>query len=583
MPLMLALSVEMAQLDVLILADAAVDARIDLESRHFALLARNVGIDMRCESEASLPALGRLPCARTHLGIRSELISLADVGRRVPRGVLKRVAAIPPLELEVRIFKPPTGLPQWCEELKVSLLPGASGTDPVLTACLDTALLEAAQTIGTAIVAELEAEQMQAVGRVKGPAGCADSDAADRKMTQSLASALEEFQYIYVAKLHVSPLPLCIDAQLEKPVFLSFTGLSITLPKVQLSSIATPGFILRQELLAHCIALGLLNSPVILGSCDLLGNPALMYKHLRSGLGDLLQQPLREGFNSFGRHVASASLLSVSAVSDSIRRNLPIPAGALPPPAASSGQVGLTAGLRAFAGGVGRGLSGVVDWEQHTPNREGFFGRLRGARNAATGIVAHPVGGVLDLVTTTARGWMPSETSAATLMASGDFANTDAQATQAGRWLLRREPDVSPLKFYLQCCQGLPPPGTSPALLFWSLRCELVRVDGADGQSGGGGEPNLRLVRAGLLLTTAQVCVLADEGTAHVLDIGAVQAVEEARGRPSTLVTISSTAGGIWQLHVREEPGEFVAHLRRARRLLEVPHTSAARCARTLA
>jgi len=126
------------------------------------------------------------------------------------------------------------------------------------------------------------------------------------------------------------------------------------------------------------------------------------------------------------------------------------------------------------------------------------------------------------------------------------------------------------MKFHLQCCTSLPPSCGVLAVLFWSPRCELVRVDGADG-SDGRQEPNLRLIKAGLLLTTAQLCVLADAATAYVLDIAAVQAVEEARGRPSAMVTIASTAGSIWQLHVRAEPGEFVGHLRRARRLRGLP------------
>merc|ERR1712187_195168 len=105
--------------------------------------------------------------------------------------------------------------------------------------------------------------------------------------------------------------------------------------------------------------------------------------------------------------------------------------------------------------------------------------------------------------------------------------------------------------------------------LYWSPRCELVRVGGRE-EADGHCEPNLRLIRAGLVLTTAQVCVLVDECTAHVLDIRAVQAVEEQPGRPSTLVSIASTSG-LWQLHVWGEPGEFVAHLRRARRLLRLP------------
>merc|ERR1711879_498924 len=125
-------------------------------------------------------------------------------------------------------------------------------------------------------------------------------------------------------------------------------------------------------------------------------------------------------------------------------------------------------------------------------------------------------------------------------------------------------PDVSPMKFYLQCCHGLPPSEQFPAVLFWSSRCEVVRVDG--GRDG----PQLRLVPAGVLLTTAQLVIMEDEGQVHVLDIRAVQAAEEDP-TASTLLTVASVAGQVWQLQLHgDELGELLAHIQRARRLVAV-------------
>eukprot|EP00913_Durusdinium_trenchii_P030463 g28535.t1 len=102
--------------------------------------------------------------------------------------------------------------------------------------------------------------------------------------------------------------------------FLRPSGLSLTFPEIRLANVTTTRTKLGQELIAHCIAFLLLNSPVLLGSCDLFGNPVQAYRHLRSGLGDLVQRPLGGGLGSLARHTASASLLSLAALCDSLRR-----------------------------------------------------------------------------------------------------------------------------------------------------------------------------------------------------------------------------------------------------------------------
>ncbi|CAL1145973.1 unnamed protein product [Cladocopium goreaui] len=74
-------------------------------------------------------------------------------------------------------------------------------------------------------------------------------------------------------------------------------------------------------------------------------------------------------------------------------------------------------------------------------------------------------------------------------------------------------------------------------------------------------EPNLRLLPAGVLLTTQQLHVLVEDAC-HVLKYEEFRAVEAPES--SALVTISS-ASGIWQLHVRceSERNELVHLLRR--------------------
>eukprot|EP00913_Durusdinium_trenchii_P030465 g28536.t1 len=221
----------------------------------------------------------------------------------------------------------------------------------------------------------------------------------------------------------------------------------------------------------------------------------------------------------------------------------------------SSSSNGLSVGVKALLDGLGRGLSGMVRWEQHTPlpERSGTLGALRGlghmksTLNAVAGAVAHPVGGFLDFLTAASRTWSDQDTAS-----QGHPA--DCQAC-LGFWPIRPSPDVSPAKYY-QCCQA----PSLDAILFWSPRCELVCLDGEAPRNQ---EPNLRLLPAGVLLTTEQLHVLV-EGAVHILKLREVRAVEAAE--PSALITVSSA--GIWQLRVREEDerGDLLKHLLRARR-----------------
>jgi len=507
--------------------------------------------------------LGRSAASRTLIKFCTEFVSLSDLGRRSSVNTAKQVMSIPTLEFELSLSSPPYGLPTSYELVRL-IIAAPDASSPTLLFCVDDSLLEICQVLGQEIAEEMTVESKPCISSDP------DRDTDAKNHTDSSEQDLppvasqEEFRYVCLSQLEIPAVPLCIDLQISKPVYLSFTGLTVTFPEVHLSRVVTTGCVLGQELLAHCIAFLLLNSPILLGSCDLLGNPVQVYRHLRSGLGDLMNLPLREGLQSCASHISSASLTSVSAVSDSIRRNLPA-APVTESSTAAPGEGGLAVGARALLDGVGRGIVGVIKWDQHTPEREGPIGHLRGVRNAMTGVVAHPVGGILDFVTATTRGWSARET---TVLPVGSHSTSCLTCHES--WDLSPAPEVSPLKFHLQCCQSLPRLKAIPAVLFWSPRCELVRVDGADAADGRP-EPNLRLVRAGLLLTTAQLCVIVGAGAAHVLDLSAVQAVQESRGRPSALVTIASVTGRIWQLHVRGEPGELVAHVRRARKLLGLP------------
>eukprot|EP00929_Paragymnodinium_shiwhaense_P077342 TRINITY_DN39826_c0_g1_i1.p1 TRINITY_DN39826_c0_g1~~TRINITY_DN39826_c0_g1_i1.p1 ORF type:complete len:2427 (-),score=400.99 TRINITY_DN39826_c0_g1_i1:450-7001(-) len=550
-------------------ADEEMDGSADGDSSRgapcIALYARDLCLDLRFENE-ELPKgekAHRSLTSRTVVMLRSDRISVLDLGAN-SGGSVSQVVSIPPLDAELRLLSPSHGLPTTFEVLRLGTTAVTTNAAelPVLAVEVDDGLIEACKGLVAELIAELAVEPAPDPGQPVSPN-------QPGKAKSAVDSQLEtDFRYLSVCELAVSPLPIWVNLQISKPVFLSFTGLSVTLPQMNLANVATTTSMFGQEMLAHFAAFLLLHSPVLLSSWDLLGNPLQAYRHLRTGFGDLFNRPIHEGVFSFAQHVSSASFGSISAVSDSIRRNLPVPQGAPScPPAVANGDAGLAVGVRQLLAGVGRGLTGVVRWDQHTPERRGVLGQLAGVKNAVRGVVMEPVGGLLDFVSSTARGLTCAELS----LGPGVDVERGASVLRR-RPSLRPVPTVSPMKFYVQCCKGLPPLDCFPSLLFWSPHCELVRVDGGDVMRSRGG-PNLRLVPAGVLLTTCQLCILLPEAQAHVLDVSAIQAAEEDP-TASTLVTVASVSGQVWQLHFRAgELGEFLSHLQRARRLAALQPT----------
>lgn len=489
-----------------------------------AIHVRNLLMGFRKEAEDEVD-LGRPVARRQLFRFQSSMLSVAEA----TASRLQQVLSVPPLSAEACLYQPPFAAAAW-ELVKAEL-----GTE-------DEATQDLADDAVRVYMEDGLLELVQALAKDFGEEFAVGTPAADAPKPPDPSE--EEFTYISLGELSFPALPICADLRLSAPVFVSFTDLSLTFPEIRLANVTTTSTKLGQELIAHCIAFLLLNSPVLLGSCDLFGNPVQAYRHLRSGLGDLLHRPLGEGLGSLARHTASASLLSLAALCDSLRQNLPSPSANASPAAPSSN--GLSAGVKALVDGLGRGLSGMIRWEQHTPERSGTLDTLRGARNAVAGAVTHPVGGFLDFLTAASRTWTERPGIASQRHPA------DCQACLIF-WPLRGSPDTSPAKYY-QTCQAPP----LDAILFWSPRCELVCLDGEAPLP----EPNLRLLPAGVLLTTQQLHVLVEDAC-HVLKYEEFRAVEAPES--SALVTISS-ASGIWQLHVRcESERNELVHLLRAR------------------
>ncbi|CAK0893347.1 unnamed protein product [Prorocentrum cordatum] len=433
-----------------------------VDGRSLALHAQGVLLHQQSEAESAAMPPGRGRASRTRMALEWRCLSVADVGRPFHHSPLKQVLAIPPCGLELALYHPPYGLPVAYERVQVTFEPGELEECPMIF-CIDDSLLQFAQLLGAAVASELQVDAAEAGARGQSAASTPGSRRAPRCGCPELPPVQQdEFGYLCFEWLSVPALPLCVDLRLSSPVFVSFTGLMLTFPEVQLSQVVTTGVVLSQEMIAHCIAFGLLNifsssvrAPGVLRPA---GEPRAGLQAPAHGLGRPPQEAAARGhvvvrLPLFIRKVALAGRQCARA--PPACRNLPAagpgPSAGTAPALASSApaDAGLAAGMRALVDGLSRGLGGVVRWEQHTPERAGALGLLRGARNAVAGAVAHPVGGMLDLLTATARGWSTREASVAP--AGGHPA---ACAACLGHWKVRLEPDVSPLKFHLHCCQG---------------------------------------------------------------------------------------------------------------------------------
>ena len=219
----------------------------DARHRALAMHVRGARLHRRSEYE-ELEGLGRSAALRTLVRLRTELLSVADVGRPAPAPLLKQVLALPPLNVEVRIMQPPHGLPTSYELLRVEMAARgagargrheaeADGGDSVIVVALDDGLLDFVQALGAALGDEMavdggpgDEEACGGCGEAGSAAGAAAAGAGAAPAPWPPAAA-EEFKYFAINKLVVPPLPLCVDLQLASPVFLSFTGLTLTFPE----------------------------------------------------------------------------------------------------------------------------------------------------------------------------------------------------------------------------------------------------------------------------------------------------------------------------------------------------------------
>jgi len=273
-----------------------------------------------------------------------------------------QVLDLPPLAIYLHLAQ--TSARTWIEDFRFSLHP--SNADTVVA------------RVEEYVIPTL----MKIVEEWSGASGSNSNEgsSSDKKASESTV----EESSIFVRNVVVSKLPLCVTVKLSR---ISFTDFRVDVKGWKVENWTVTAQQASSALISHVVSHILINTPHVLGSWDLLGNPSKVYRHLQEGFENLFTSRGTEGLRSFSHHLMCASMFSVEAISDSVRRNLPAATGN-----ASGG--GLKEGFRHFLGGFERGVQGVI-----RPNEN------EGLARGLVGVVTQPMSGVLDFVTVTARAW----------------------------------------------------------------------------------------------------------------------------------------------------------------------------------
>ena len=148
-----------------------------------------------------------------------------------------------------------------------------------------------------------------------------------------------EKPYVFIGSLHVSKLEFELTLRNSSmPMFVGIDDTLVRFTQLDVMQVFATKELLVKELLANYLADALLNSPALIGSLEIIGNPTGFIRAISSGMWDLVALPMEEMQHGFGpgallrgvargwlswfKHVSHGALSSVSGFSHSVARNL---------------------------------------------------------------------------------------------------------------------------------------------------------------------------------------------------------------------------------------------------------------------
>lgn len=141
---------------------------------------------------------------------------------------------------------------------------------------------------------------------------------------------------ILMGELTITPVTLNVTLHGSAKLFLSVDDSPLSLGQFHLSPVFLPSSTLVQKLTYHYVTAALFKAGWVLGSLELLGNPAGLVRSLSQGVADFFYLPydgltrgpgafvsgMSRGMSSFVRHVSTGALTSITSLASSMARNL---------------------------------------------------------------------------------------------------------------------------------------------------------------------------------------------------------------------------------------------------------------------
>lgn len=143
-------------------------------------------------------------------------------------------------------------------------------------------------------------------------------------------------QPIVMGEFNVTPVTFNVTLHGSAKLFLSVDDSPLSLGAFCLSPVFLPTSALVQKLTYHYVTAAVFKAGWVLGSLELLGNPAGLVRSLSQGVADFFYLPydgltrgpgafvsgMSRGMSSFVRHVSTGALTSITSLASSMARNL---------------------------------------------------------------------------------------------------------------------------------------------------------------------------------------------------------------------------------------------------------------------
>lgn len=253
---------------------------------------------------------------------------------------------------------------------------------------------------------------------------------ADRQKIYN--AACSNVRPILMGELKITPVTLSVTLHGSAKLFLSVDDSPLSLGQFHLSPVYLPSSALVQKLTYHYVTAALFKAGWVLGSLELLGNPAGLVRSFSQGVADFFYLPydgltrgpgafvsgMSRGMSSFVRHLSTGALTSITSLASSMARNLDRlsmdseylrlleeqrcrrPKKVLTGLSKGLGGFGLSL-LGAVAGIVDQPIQGI---RRANDVREAASGVITGVGKGLIGVVTKPLGGAMELVSQTGQG-----------------------------------------------------------------------------------------------------------------------------------------------------------------------------------